>query len=988
MSNEHVIDAKVRADTTDFHKGMSDVAQDLDKASEGFSKYGSQAEKAGKASQNFVQANRAHMESLGKDAMLMGAGMLAGLGLAAKAAMDWETAWAGVRKTTDGSPEEMAALEKELRGLATTLPATHQEIAAVAEAAGALGVKREDIAAFTKTMVDLGETTNLTSDEAATSLAQLMNIMGTAPDKVANLGSALVALGNDGASTEKEILMMAQRIAGAGAQLNLTEGEVLGLGSALSSVGIEAEAGGSAISTVMINMASAVNRGGEELELFAAAAGMSSEQFKKAFQEDAAGALTALVSGLGNAEAQGKTTLGMLDELGITEIRTRDAMLRLAGAGDLLANSLATGNESFAANTALLDEASKRYETTEAKIKIAWNGIRDAGIEAGAVLLPVIQGVAENVVGMAKAFAGLPDPVKSGVVAFAAIAGGVLLFGGALLTAIPRLYDTVKAVQALRTAAPATSAVLGNLGKAAAVAAAAFVAFEIIKGVHNSMQAATVTTGEFTQKLIGLSKQKDSLDSVFSSVGAAEFEGNIRNAGDALNKLVNQDFNSAVESFGATVLGIDNGMAKLEASFSAADQAIAAAASSGNLELAAQGYRDMAASAERAGVPIEELSKRTPLYAEALRQLAADAKVYVSEQEIANWMTGQVPAAMLAAQTSTEGQAKAAERAAQMTEEQAKQLDELGISVTGAVTHLDRLVSSMIQSGLISLSAKDAARNFQTAILNLDKALEQNGTTLDTTTEKGIANEAAFDGIARAGLMSADAMAKNGATQPEVQRQLRATYDALIAAAGKFGVTGEAADAMAREVLKIPKDVPIETSIQNYADTMSKIQGVGSAAQAVDGMVIEIFAQANIAQAQADLDFLRANSMIEANAYATGAKYRADGGPVYLSKGGMPSNHLALGGFPFIPKGTDTIPAILTPGEFVVNKDSTAANLSSLMAMNAARYGYTPPPAPVFATAGSGPQTVVNMENHYPPTLSPAQQAHLVAEQLLWRMRG
>ena len=67
------------------------------------------------------------------------------LGLAAKAAMDWESSWAGVQKTVDGSPQQMAALEAGLRGLARELPATHTEIAAVAEAAGQLGIETPNV---------------------------------------------------------------------------------------------------------------------------------------------------------------------------------------------------------------------------------------------------------------------------------------------------------------------------------------------------------------------------------------------------------------------------------------------------------------------------------------------------------------------------------------------------------------------------------------------------------------------------------------------------------------------------------------------------------------------------------------------------------------------------------------------------------------------------------------------------------------------------
>lgn len=254
------------------------------------------AEAAGTATRAFKKElseleakQRAHRQSLtdlGTGMVGFGAAVAFGLGAAAKAAIDWESAFTGVRKTVDGSDAEIDALEGSLRNLARTLPSTHEEIAAVAEAAGQLGIKRQDIASFTETMIALGETTNLTAEEAATDLAKFANIMGTSSSDVDRLGSALVALGNDGASTEKDIISMGLRIAGAGKQIGLTEAQVLGIASALSSVGIEAEAGGSSISGAMIKISAAVANGGESLTSFADVAGMSSDMFAQKFRTD------------------------------------------------------------------------------------------------------------------------------------------------------------------------------------------------------------------------------------------------------------------------------------------------------------------------------------------------------------------------------------------------------------------------------------------------------------------------------------------------------------------------------------------------------------------------------------------------------------------------------------------------------------------------------------------------------------------------------
>src|SRR5690606_40410175 len=106
----------------------------------------------------------------------------------------------------------------------------------------------------------------------------------------------------------------------------------------LSSVGIEAEAGGSAISRVMINMAQSVEMGGEDLENFAKVAGLSVKDFTKLFEKDAADALVTFIEGLSKLDDEGESTFMMLDKLGLSEIRVRDALLRATGAGDLFRN--------------------------------------------------------------------------------------------------------------------------------------------------------------------------------------------------------------------------------------------------------------------------------------------------------------------------------------------------------------------------------------------------------------------------------------------------------------------------------------------------------------------------------------------------------------------------------------------------------------------------------------------------------------------------
>lgn len=417
----------------------------------------------------------AAMDKVGKGMLVAGAAIAAGLGLAVKAAIDWETSWAGVLKTVDGTDEQMAALEEEIRGLTAVLPASHAEIAAVAEAAGQLGVQRDNVAGFTKTMIDMGEATNLAATDAATALARMMNIMQTAPGDVDRLGSAIVELGNTSATTEAEIVEMALRISGAGNQIGLTEAEVLAFSATLSSVGIRAEAGGTAISKVFLEIDTAVRNGGDALDVFAETAGMTAAEFQQAYERDAAGAIQSFVAGLGRVQERGGDVNAVLDQLGLTEIRVSDALRRMSGAGDLLSASLDRSTAAWDENTALVEEAERRYGTVEARLGIARNQVNDFAIDIGQTFLPMVGEMAGGLGELADIIGGLPGPLRATLGVLAAVTAALLLAGGTALIAVPKIHafrtslDTIAGSSARAAAAvgafrASTSAITSFLG--------------------------------------------------------------------------------------------------------------------------------------------------------------------------------------------------------------------------------------------------------------------------------------------------------------------------------------------------------------------------------------------------------------------------------------------------------------------------------------------------------------------------------------------
>lgn len=420
-------------------------------------------------------------------------------GVAAKSAIDFESAFAGVRKTVDATEQEFAALSKGIRDMAREIPASAVEIAGVAEAAGQLGIQNEHILSFTRTMIDLGESTNMSAEEAATALARLANITQMSQDQFDRLGSTIVALGNNLATTEKEIVEMGLRLAGAGKQVGMTEAEILSLAGALSSVGIEAQAGGSAFSRVMVQMQLAAETGGKKLEQFAAVAGMSAEQFAQQFRENAAGALIAFISGLQRTEEQGISAIKVLDDMGITEVRMRDALLRAAGAGDLFAESIKLGTQAWEENVALTREAEQRYKTTESQLAIMRNKLQEVAITFGEILLPPLLAVVEKVGDFADWLANLSPTTQRTIVVIgglvAALGPALLLIGqmatgaGAVVQAFGKLSAFIS-----KTLIPAiTSISLPVVGAVAGIAGLAVVAYEVYRAWDEVKTALSAT---------------------------------------------------------------------------------------------------------------------------------------------------------------------------------------------------------------------------------------------------------------------------------------------------------------------------------------------------------------------------------------------------------------------------------------------------------------------------------------------------------------
>lgn len=403
----------------------------------------------------------------------------------AEEAIVFESSMAAVKRTVGGDDAFIDQLGEDFKKLSTQIPITTEELAQIASTAGQLGIEQSKVEEFTTVMAKLATTTDLTADEAATMLAQFANITGVSDYE--RLGSVVAQLGDSTATTASKVVQMSQGMAASASIAGFSETDIMALAAAVGSLGIEAQAGSTSMSTLISTLYKATETG-DKLEQFASVAGMSAEQFKQAWGEDAIGTMNRFIQGLNDTERNGRSAVVILDELGITNVRQTKAILGLASAGDLLTNTISQANQAWAENTALNEKAGIMYETTEAKLTMMQNAANNVQIAIGDAFTPAIGAAADALTGLLEPVAEFIEQnpaLVQGIGAALAVMGGLT----AAVVAYTAAAKIATAVSAALTAAIPGAKMLLAIGAAFAVVTGAVVALsEAFKDNTRSME--------------------------------------------------------------------------------------------------------------------------------------------------------------------------------------------------------------------------------------------------------------------------------------------------------------------------------------------------------------------------------------------------------------------------------------------------------------------------------------------------------------------
>ena len=425
--------------------------------------------------------------------------------IASKASIDFETAFAEVKKSVGGTDEQLGVMSDSIRNMAKEIPVTASDLAGLAANAGQFGIARENVMAFTRVLADLKVSSDLAGDAGAKMIADFATLTGMPQTQFSNLGSSIVALGNVGSGTESAIMAMAMRIAGAGAQANMSQGDILGLANGLVSMSYTAEQGGTNFSKLLGDMTKtfsfattgikeldmrlatgritqdeyniAVEKAALTMKTYEDITGMTGEALSNMFVSNPVEAVLKVATGFKRMNDEGRDMYAIVEDLQLTGDEMTSMLLRLANSEDTMTGSVKIGNTAFKENTALAKEAGERYKTTGSQIQILKNILNDLGITVGDTLNPKVREFAQwlgETAGKLQEWIKQNPELTTTLAQVAAVIGGVMLALGPLLIMLPGIIAFITSLIAV------WGALAAFLGGGWIVAIVAFVTVELI----------------------------------------------------------------------------------------------------------------------------------------------------------------------------------------------------------------------------------------------------------------------------------------------------------------------------------------------------------------------------------------------------------------------------------------------------------------------------------------------------------------------------
>lgn len=440
---------------------------------------------------------------------------------------DYEKALVGVGKTTNIEGKRLEDFGKQFQALASRIPVSTNELLGIAQAAGQLGVKgEENLLKFTETVAKLGVATDLSGEEAATALTRILTVTGEGVEQIDKFGSVVVALGNNFAATESEIVRVATEVSRSTSVFGVSAAQAAALSAALKSVGVQAELGGSAVGRAYRAIDASIRNGGAALQNLSAITGMTGEQLRVTFAENSTAVFQKFIEGLGRIQANGGDTTAALAAFKLKGEEILKVLPVLAQRSELVGSALNMASKEMKNATALNEEAARAFDTLNADAQLLGNAFTTMATNIGKELAPEISKLVKGVTEIIKGFSEADGRMVSLIATF-------LKWGAAITASIASLasagigYLAFSRIMAgLTTAFNVGRVAVIGFTSAATLGLSVVLAFlpEIISGIGEVFKAfnkkpETESLDEITRKLAILQKQKENLQNTPDNVG-------------------------------------------------------------------------------------------------------------------------------------------------------------------------------------------------------------------------------------------------------------------------------------------------------------------------------------------------------------------------------------------------------------------------------------------------------------------------------------
>lgn len=356
----------------------------------------------------------------------------AGLGTlvsaAAQAGIAQERAFADVKRTAQGTTNDLNELRKAYTDLSTQKVVTpFADLAKIATLGAQMNIPTKDLKDFTTAVAEFSTVTEMDVEAATTAFGRFGQMMGGlqesskgAGDGYKILANQVADLGAKSVATEPEIANMMVSIAAQGKSAGFTQNQILALSSTLSSLAIPKEWARGSLQRIFNSINAAAAEGGDAMHTYARTVGVTDAEFQKLWRDDPNKVFQGILQNLAGIGDKVQKAQAIKD-LGFKNVRDVELLSRMSNSVGLYVEQLEEA-ERASKNTSFIDDSmSIITDTMSAKLQQFQNALQNAGAAMNSSFMVPMKAIVTVATMAVNAFAQLPRPIQAFVGALTAV---------------------------------------------------------------------------------------------------------------------------------------------------------------------------------------------------------------------------------------------------------------------------------------------------------------------------------------------------------------------------------------------------------------------------------------------------------------------------------------------------------------------------------------------------------------------------------------